>query len=166
MYFSILLNSNTIFEMMIDFLLDNARTPSRSAQMTAVTPTSSSPEHGVSEMQRKREDMDRVICELTKAVMKSRNVTTLTRAMRNKYSSSSETQQQLVLASSQESSSAGSGRSSRRGQRRNPLRNSIRKLRSISKGTKGSVDVVKNLWQQVSERVSLITILENYQALP
>ena len=136
--------------MMIDLLLDNARTPSRSAQMTAVTPTSSSPEHCVSEMQRKREDMDRVICELTKAVMKSRNVTTLTRAMRNKYSSS-ESQQQLALASSQESSSVGSGKSSRRGQRRNPLRNSIRKLRSISKGTKGSVDVVKNLWQQVSE---------------
>ena len=143
--------------MMIDFLLDNAR--SRSVQMTAVTPTSSSPEHGVSEMQRKREDMDRVSCELTKAVMKSRNVTTLTRAMRNKYSSSSESQQQLALASSQESSSAGSGRSSRRGQRRNPLRNSIRKLRSISKGTKGSVDVVKNLWQQVSERVYSVNFI-------
>ena len=81
--------------------------------------------------------MDKVISELTKAVMKSRNVTTLTRAMRNKYSSSDNGSQ--------------AASDTARSRRRNPLRNSIRTLRSISKGTKGSVDVVKNLWQQASK---------------
>ena len=106
------------------------------------TAAGASPEH-VAELQRKREDMDRVICELTKAVMKSRNVTTLTRAMKNKYHSSEGEHQ-----GASEDKSRGS-------RRRNPLRNSIRTLRSISKGSRGSVDVVKNLWQQVKQKVGV-----------
>ena len=113
--------------------------PALQQQRRLVATSPASPEHA--ELQRKREDMDKVISELTKAVMKSRNVTTLTRAMRNKYSSAENQDNQ--------GGAGGSSDNTNRRPRRHPLRNSIRTLRSISKGTKGSVDVVKNLWQQV-----------------
>ncbi|TRY67672.1 hypothetical protein TCAL_03096 [Tigriopus californicus] len=73
-------------------------------------------------MVRKNENMDNVIRELTQAVIKSRNRSTLTRAMGSK-------------ASGQRSSS-----------RRTYLRNSIRAVKSISKGP--GKQVMRDLWQK------------------
>ena len=86
---------------------------------------------------RKREDMDKVIRELTRAVMKSKNVTTLTRAMKNKH----------------DDANSSTGSSKRRSFRRNPLRSSIRTLRSLSRSSKG-VDAMKNLWQQTGMKTN------------
>lgn len=74
-------------------------------------------------MVRKNENMDNVIRELTQAVIKSRNRSTLTRAMGSK-------------ASTQRSSSS----------RRTYLRNSIRAVKSISKGP--GKQVMRDLWQK------------------
>lgn len=93
---------------------------------------------------KKSEDMDKVIAELTQAVMKSRNVTTLTRAMKR--------QRQMAL---KDSSSDEGTNSVRKFQRRSKdkLRNSIRSLRSISKNSRG-VDVMRDLWQQTGMKTN------------
>ena len=80
--------------------------------------------------------MDKVIAELTQAVMKSKNVTTLTRAMNtHKNSSTSDVESQLNGNSSTSplSRKGGGGK----------LRSSIRALKRAS-GIQG----VKDLWQQ------------------
>ena len=89
---------------------------------------------------KKKEDMDKVIRELTNAVMKSKNVTTLTRAMQNKEHGKN--------GSLSSSSSKGAG-----SRRNNRLRNSIRTLRSISRGSKG-IEVMKSLWQQTGMKTN------------
>ena len=121
---------------------------------------------------KKKEDMDKVIQELTKAVMQSKNVTTLTRAMdqRKALSIDSPYLNQKVLGNRPYLSSKGSigsistsssctstedvnntpsaARRSRKFKRNsNRLRNSVRTIQSLSRGSKG-VDLMKNLWLQ------------------
>eukprot|EP00095_Tigriopus_kingsejongensis_P004836 maker-scaffold713_size108309-snap-gene-0.12 protein:Tk04836 transcript:maker-scaffold713_size108309-snap-gene-0.12-mRNA-1 annotation:"hypothetical protein L798_06166" len=73
-------------------------------------------------MLRKNEDMDNVIRELTQAVIKSRNRSTLTKAMGSRLSNPQSSM------------------------RRTYLRNSIRTLRSISRGQ--GKEVMRDLWQK------------------
>ena len=69
----------------------------------------------------RKEDMDKVIAELTQAVMKSKNVTTLTRAMNKTAPESSATDQTFSRGSK--------------------LRNSLKKLKA-SRG----IEAVRDLW--------------------
>ena len=81
--------------------------------------------------------MDKVIAELTQAVMKSKNVTTLTRAMNtHKNSSNSDVESQLGGNSS-------TSPLSRKGGAGGKLRSSIRALKRAS-----GIEAVKDLWQQ------------------
>ena len=120
---------------------------------------------------KKKEDMDKVIQELTKAVMKSKNVTTLTRAMNQRKALNIESpylNQKVIgnksqLTGKESTSSSGTTdsytstedgisddakRRSRRFKRNsNRIRNSVRTIQSLSKGSKG-IDLMKSLWQQ------------------
>ena len=140
----------------------------------------SSSNREVDEEDKKKEDMDKVIQELTKAVMKSKNVTTLTRAMNqrkalfvdspylsqrnrggikivdgskpyltSKDSTGSTSSGITISSTSTEDSLDGSStRRSRRFKRNaNRMRNSVRTIQSLSRGSKG-VDLMRNLWQQ------------------
>ena len=89
--------------------------------------------------------MDKVIAELTQAVMKSKNVTTLTRAMNtHKNSSNSDVESQLGGNSSTSLSRKGGGK----------LRSSIRALKRAS-----GIEAVKDLWQQTGMVIRSIFLL-------
>ena len=113
--------------------------------------------------------MDNVIRELTLAVIKSRNVATLTRALKTTStkihpSNSSEVRHfgqptrksvnvERTLSTESESVTVESfsRRSSEQGSNR--LRNSFRTLRSLSRGSKG-VDVMRDLWKQTGMKTN------------
>ena len=113
--------------------------------------------------------MDNVIRELTLAVIKSRNVATLTRALNTTStkihpSNSSEVRHfgqatrksvnvERTLSTESESVTVESfsRRSSEQGSNR--LRNSFRTLRSLSRGSKG-VDVMRDLWKQTGMKTN------------
>jgi hypothetical protein len=84
-----------------------------------------------------KEDMDRVIAELTRAVIKSRNVTTLTRAMSHQTNKSSDT------GLTGTTTTTGSIR------RGGTLRNSLKSLRN-SRG----IEAMRDLWQQTGMKTN------------
>jgi len=117
---------------------------------------------------RRNEDMDNVIRELTLAVIKSRNVATLTRALKSTStkihpSNSSEVRHfgqptrksvnvERTLSTESETVTVESfGRRSSDGSNR--LRNSFRTLRSLSRSSKG-VDVMRDLWKQTGMKTN------------
>lgn len=112
--------------------------------------------------------MDNVIRELTLAVIKSRNVATLTRALKSTStkihpSNSSEVRHfgqptrksvnvERTLSTESETVTVESfGRRSSDGSNR--LRNSFRTLRSLSRSSKG-VDVMRDLWKQTGMKTN------------
>lgn len=88
-------------------------------------------DHGL--MIRRNEDMDRVIQELSHAVVKSRNVATLTKAMSKKNNHES-----LTNKGSTSSVSLS---------RKQKLRNSIRALKALAASNRGST-AMKELWER------------------
>ena len=86
-----------------------------------------------------KEDMDKVIAELTQAVMKSKNVTTLNRAMNSRKNSNSTNSD----IESQHGGKSGSSLSS------GILRNSIRKIKRAS-----GIEAVKDLWLQTGMKTN------------
>ena len=88
----------------------------------------------------KNEDMDKVIKELTQAVIKSRNVSTLTKAMSRNHRQ----------ASAMHGSTSSDG--SRKSLRRSRLRNSVRALKAISKSH--GVTAIRDLWEKTGMRTN------------
>jgi len=93
---------------------------------------------------RRNEDMDKVIRELTVAVMKSRNVTSLTRALRSR-------KVDPMSCQISESSAINRGSFSRK---KNNLRSSIRSIKNISKGSMSGVSLMRDLWRQTGMKTN------------
>jgi hypothetical protein len=120
---------------------------------------------------RRNEDMDNVIRELTLAVIKSRNVATLTRALKTTStkihpSNNSEVRHfgqpinrpsvrnvERTLSTESESVTVESFSRRSSASSNNRLRNSFRTLRSLSRGSKG-VDVMRDLWKQTGMKTN------------
>lgn len=96
------------------------------------------------ESPRRNEDMDKVIQELTVAVMKSRNVTSLTRALRSKKVDPKGSQ-------SSELSAIASGSLSKR---KHNLRGSYRSTKKISRGSVSGVSLMRDLWKQTGMKTN------------
>lgn len=96
---------------------------------------------------RKNEDMDRVIKELTQAVMRSRNVATLTKAMSK-------------AASAAKGSQSSRGSSSTSISRRHRLRNSVRALKGLA--TKGGPGAMRQLWERSGMKTNGRKLLDSH----
>ena len=103
--------------------------------------------------------MDKVIRELTQAVIKSRNVATLTRALKkvkpqsnNEDRTFAETGKTTVQKTSYNRLERTSNNQLERTSN-NRLRNSFRTLRSLSRGSKG-VDLMRDLWKQTGMKTN------------
>jgi hypothetical protein len=105
--------------------------------------------------------MDKVIRELTQAVIKSRNVATLTRALKkvkpsnDKDRTFAETGKPNVAKLPRTSNNLSERTSNNLLERtsNNRLRNSFRTLRSLSRGSKG-VDLMRDLWKQTGMKTN------------
>ena len=99
--------------------------------------------------------MDKVIRELTQAVIKSRNVATLTRALKKvkphakEDRTFSETGKTTVTTVTVQRT----GNERLQKTSNNRLRNSFRTLRSLSRGSKG-VDLMRDLWKQTGMKTN------------